>query len=197
MARRFDAPGRGALILDAIGRAGAAKDADRHRPSSPQRFAEIALLRSAYSCARDNVAVPEDVDFLLGDSRWARWRAMRSRRCRIVGGSLLPLGGEPDRADRDGTTYARRAAHVQFHRRDRQGARGRCCARGFRRRGVDYGSERAPGDPARHGRCARPPLRSMPRIVAPRTAVAGSHRSRRDARRRSGGGARDRPRAAG
>jgi hypothetical protein len=37
----------------------------------------------------------------------------------------------------------------------------------------------------------------MPRIVAPRTAVAGSHRSRRDARRRSGGGARDRPRAAG
>ena len=196
--------GEEALILDAIERACvAAKDADRHRPSSPAaiRRDRGALARARHSVrARrsDNVAVPEDVDFLLGDSMGEMAGYCAAADVVFVGGSLLPLGGQNlDRADRDGTTDARRAAHVQFRRRDRQGARGRCCARGSRRRGVDCGSRTRSSAILRDAtRCARPPLRSMPRIAAPRTACgAGSHRnSRRDARRRAGG-ARDQPRS--
>jgi 3-deoxy-D-manno-octulosonic-acid transferase len=91
--------GEEALILDAIGARGLPPTTlTVIVPRHPQRFAEIAaLLRERgipFARRSDNIPVPEDVDFLLGDSMGEMAGYCAAADVVFVGGSLLPLGGQ-------------------------------------------------------------------------------------------------------
>lgn len=91
--------GEEALILDAIAARGLPPTTlTVIVPRHPQRFAEVAalLLERGIPFARrsDNIPVPEDVDFLLGDSMGEMAGYCAGADVVFVGGSLLPLGGQ-------------------------------------------------------------------------------------------------------
>ena len=91
--------GEEALLLDAIAR--------RPLPSNtltvivprhPQRFAAVAdLLRTRgipFARRSENLAVPSDIPFVLGDSMGEMGGYCAAADAAFVGGSLLPLGGQ-------------------------------------------------------------------------------------------------------
>ncbi len=91
--------GEEALLLDAI-----AKGALPERaltlivPRHPQRFDAVAELLRARGCRfvrrSDDAAVPDDVDYVIGDSLGEMAAYCEAADVVFVGGSLLPLGGQ-------------------------------------------------------------------------------------------------------
>jgi 3-deoxy-D-manno-octulosonic-acid transferase len=91
--------GEEALILDALARHPLSGNAlTVIVPRHPQRFAEVASLLEArglrYVRRSANVAVPESVAFVLGDSLGELLAYYAAADVAFVGGSLVPLGGQ-------------------------------------------------------------------------------------------------------
>jgi 3-deoxy-D-manno-octulosonic-acid transferase len=91
--------GEEALLLDAIARrALPAGTLTVIVPRHPQRFDAVAdLLRAqgvAFSRRSDDAVVPDDIDFVIGDTLGEMLAYCDAADVVFVGGSLLPLGGQ-------------------------------------------------------------------------------------------------------
>ena len=161
-------------------------------PRHPQRFAAVAeLLRQRgipFVAAQRAMRRCPPTSASCSATRWARWpRYYAAADVAFVGGSLLPLGGqnliEPIAV---GTPDARRSAHVQLRRSDREArsrraprSRSPTRARWSRRSAALLGDPRAARrDARRRARLPRrAPRRGRPALGVARAAARGARRA--------------------